>query len=101
MIPGGRLQTIFGKLVFLVCSLGLGPLSLVGCKVVPTQACLSELWPLNKLAACLSVVHPGPEPGRWSTIFFFWISIFFLPFKKITFRIIVFLMTLLYIFNFD
>lgn len=90
MIPGGRLQTIFGKLVFLVCSLGLELLSLVGCKVVPTQACLSEFWPLNKLAACLSLVQPDPEPGRWSTIFFFWISIFFLSFKKITFRIIVF-----------
>lgn len=57
VIPGGRLQTIFGKLVFLVCSLGMGPLSLVGCKVVPTQACIRAL--VSEHTSCLSASAPA------------------------------------------
>lgn len=57
MIPGGRLQTIFGKFASLVCSLRTGTVSLVGCKRVPTLACFfrsSGLW----LSA-----HLGPSLG--------------------------------------
>lgn len=31
----------------------------------------------HTIAVCLPLFQPDPEPRRWSTVFFFWISIFF------------------------